>query len=175
MNLEMPGKHEALVSPEVWYQVQSVLDAHQSAADAHSVHDHYLKGTVYCGQCGSPMMVTHARNRQHLPLFRLRGDGTPSERTALAGLCSSRRSNGIEDYYGLVGITPSQRETLAGMLSHEFDRLLAGELDELNVLTKQRGKLEDEQLKLMQAHYADSVQLTVLKKEQARISAELTT
>ena len=59
------------------------------------------------------------------------------------------------------------------MLSHEFDRLLAGEADELNVLTKQRDKLEDEQLKLMQAHYADAVPLPVLKKEQSRINAEL--
>lgn len=59
------------------------------------------------------------------------------------------------------------------MLSAEFDRLMASEADELSALTKQRDKLEDEQLKLMQAHYADAIPLPVLKKEQARISAEL--
>lgn len=40
------GTHEAIVSREVWYQVQSVLDSHKSAADATQIHDHYLKGTV---------------------------------------------------------------------------------------------------------------------------------
>ena len=42
------GRHEAIVPREVWYQVQSVLDSHKSAADATQIHDHYLKGTVYC-------------------------------------------------------------------------------------------------------------------------------
>lgn len=41
------GSHEAIVPEEVCYQVQAVLDAHESAADAIQVYDHYLKGTVY--------------------------------------------------------------------------------------------------------------------------------
>ena len=59
------------------------------------------------------------------------------------------------------------------MLSREFDRLLDGEADELSTLTKQRDKVEAEQIKLMQAHYADAIPLPVLKKERARINAEL--
>ncbi|MGT5494242.1 recombinase family protein, partial [Escherichia coli] len=51
------GMHEPLVPPEVWYQVQTVLQTHRSAADASQVHDHYLKGTVFCGQCGSRLLV----------------------------------------------------------------------------------------------------------------------
>ena len=77
------------------------------------------------------------------------------------------------EIYAQVGLTPSQREALTGMLSHEFDRLMAGEADELSALTTQRDKLEAEQMKLMQAHYADAIPLAVLKKEQARIGAEL--
>lgn len=167
-----PGKHEPLVAPEVWYEVHSVLDAHQSAADAHSVHDHYLKGTVYCG---SRMMVTHAKNRHGsiYPYFVCAGRHarrTDCTRRAVLIEDVERR---IEDNYGQIGLTPTQREALAGMLSREFDRLLAGEADELNALTKQRDKLESEQLKLMQAHYADAIPLPVLKKEQARINGEL--
>lgn len=54
------GSHEPIVPKEVWYQVQAVLDAHKSAADATQVHDHYLKGTVYCGQCGERLIITNA-------------------------------------------------------------------------------------------------------------------
>ena len=42
------------------------------------------------------------------------------------------------------------------MLSRDFDRLLAGEADELSTLTKQRDKVEGEQITLMQAHYAEA-------------------
>ncbi|HYO86698.1 MAG TPA: recombinase family protein [Dermatophilaceae bacterium] len=57
------GTHPALIPPEVWYQVQSVLTAHKTAAEATQVHDHYLKGTIHCGQCGSRLIVSNAKNR----------------------------------------------------------------------------------------------------------------
>lgn len=57
------GAHEAIVAKEVWYQVQTVLDSHKSAAEATQVHDHYLKDSVYCGQCSERLIITNARNR----------------------------------------------------------------------------------------------------------------
>ena len=58
------GAHEALVPNEVWDQVQTVLGTHRSAADATQVHEHYLKGTVFCGQCGSRLIVCNAKSSQ---------------------------------------------------------------------------------------------------------------
>ncbi len=57
------GNHPPLVPAEVWYQVQSVLTAHQCAVEATQVHGHYLKGTIHCGQCGSRLIVSNAKNR----------------------------------------------------------------------------------------------------------------
>ncbi len=57
------GNHPAIVPAEVWYQVQSVLTAHQCAVEATQVHGHYLKGTIHCGQCGSRLIVSNAKNR----------------------------------------------------------------------------------------------------------------
>ena len=57
------GNHPALVPADVWYQVQSVLTAHQCAVEATQVHGHYLKGTIHCGQCGSRLIVSNAKNR----------------------------------------------------------------------------------------------------------------
>ena len=72
-----------------------------------------------------------------------------------------------------VQITPAQQDALAGMLHHEFDHLMASETEELTRLTANRDRLEGEQDRLMQAHYADAIPLTVLKREQDRITAEL--
>ena len=72
-----------------------------------------------------------------------------------------------------VQITPAQQDALAGMLHHEFDRLMAAETYELVRLTANRDRLEGEQDRLMQAHYADAIPLTVLKREQDRITGEL--
>lgn len=59
------------------------------------------------------------------------------------------------------------------MLHHEFDRLMSAEADELAQLTANRDRLEHEQDRLMQAHYADAIPLAVLKREQDRIAGEL--
>lgn len=70
-------------------------------------------------------------------------------------------------------LTPARREALAGMLHHEFDRLMSAEAHELAQLTANRDRLEHEQDRLMQAHYADAIPLAVLKREQDRIAGEL--
>lgn len=79
----------------------------------------------------------------------------------------------IEDYYQRVQLAPARREALGGMLHHEFDRLMSAEADELAQLTANRDRLEHEQDRLMQAHYADAIPLAVLKREQDRIAGEL--
>ncbi|HYO86699.1 MAG TPA: hypothetical protein VES01_09635 [Dermatophilaceae bacterium] len=78
----------------------------------------------------------------------------------------------IEDYYTRVQISPGQRDALSGMLHHEFDRLMAAETDELARLTTRRDRLQHEQERLLQAHL-DAIPLSLLKREQDRILAEL--
>ena len=58
-----PGKHEPLVSPETWQKVQELLAARNFAGEKQREHRHYLKGSVYCGACGSRLVVSHAKNR----------------------------------------------------------------------------------------------------------------
>lgn len=65
------------------------------------------------------------------------------------------------------------RQSIAGRLHAEFDRLMATETAELDRLTCERDRLTDEQSKVLQAHYAGAVPLDLLKREQDRISATL--
>ncbi len=169
------GNHPALVPAEVWYQVQSVLTAHQCAVEATQVHGHYLKGTIHCGQCGSRLIVSNAKNRHGNVYCYFVCSGRHSKRTDCTrqAMLIEDVEKLIEDYYTRVQITPAQQDALSGMLHHEFDRLMAAETEELARLTNNRDRLEGEQDRLMQAHYADAIPLAVLKREQDRILAEL--
>ena len=177
LHWDEPGNHPALVPAEVWYQVQAVLTAHKSAAEATQIHDHYLKGTIHCGQCGSRLIVSNAKNRHGKVYCYFVCAGRHSKRTTCTrqAILIEDVEHLIEDYYTRVQITPAQQEALSGMLHHEFDRLMATETDELNRLTTNRDRLEQEQDRLMQAHYAGAVPLSVLKREQDRILAGLDT
>ena len=54
-----------------------------------------------------------------------------------------------------------------------FDALAAASADERATLSAQKAKLEAEQVKLLQAHYADAIPIDLLKTEQDRIRASL--
>jgi hypothetical protein len=40
-----------------------VLVAHDVSGERQRVRDHYLKGTIYCGQCHRPLSFTLAKGR----------------------------------------------------------------------------------------------------------------
>jgi site-specific DNA recombinase len=45
---EYPGRHEPLVSVELFDQVQEMLTARGGTGTRERIHHHYLKGTVWC-------------------------------------------------------------------------------------------------------------------------------
>src|SRR5262249_25284525 len=47
-----PGRHPALVSRTLFDRVQDILHAHNRSGERDRKRSHYLKGTVYCGECG---------------------------------------------------------------------------------------------------------------------------
>ncbi|MBU6495351.1 MAG: recombinase family protein [Acidobacteria bacterium] len=121
------GLHEPLVSAEVWYRVQNVLTAHQVSGEKTQVHEHCLKGTIYCDDCGSRLMVTHAKNRTGVIYPYFICAGRHSKRTSC-----TRQAMGVvdieqkvEDYYRRVQIPEHIVAALRHMLTRQFDDLHA--------------------------------------------------
>ncbi len=79
--LEHPGKHERLVSDEIFEQVQRVLAAHTVSGERSYKHHHYLKGTVFCRHCRERLGYSKQKNRHGREYWyfwcanRHRGDG----------------------------------------------------------------------------------------------------
>jgi site-specific DNA recombinase len=62
--VEYDGRHEALVSPELFEHVQLVLDTRQTSGERLRQYTHYLKGSVWCGRCydeGRQSRLVHTR------------------------------------------------------------------------------------------------------------------
>jgi site-specific DNA recombinase len=45
------GRHEALIDVKLFDRVQELLDTRGYANERRRKHDHYLKGTIWCGRC----------------------------------------------------------------------------------------------------------------------------
>lgn len=171
------GTHEAIVPREVWDQVQTVLGTHLSVADATQIHEHYLKGSVFCGQCASRLIVCNAKSSQGTiyPYFvctrRHAGRGDCTRQAMLI----EQIERLVERFYEHVQISAETKHALSSMLHARFDEMMSKGAAELADLASRRIQLEDEQEKLLRTHYAGAVSLEPLKREQDRITASLET
>ena len=169
------GLHEPLVAPEVWYRVQAVLTAHQTSGEKTQSHDHYLKGSLYCGQCGSRLTLTNAKSRRGViyPYFMCTGRHARRTNCERKSMFVPDIEAAVEDYYRHVQIPEHVVTALRELVTSEFDRLHQVAKHEAQGYKAERDALRDERTKLMQAHYAGAVPLDLLGTEQDRIARRL--
>lgn len=169
-----PGRHEPLVDERTWQQVQDTLAAHQNGERTRR-HPHYLKGTLFCGTCGSRMGVTVAKaaSGEKYPYFMCLGrHGKRTDCTQKAVLIDEVEDQ-ISDYYRKIQLDPPLREHIEAMLLEELKSARTNSENEMKSLRRERDKLERQREKLMQAHYEGAVPVDLLKTEQDRIAESL--
>ncbi|GLZ30788.1 hypothetical protein Lesp02_29770 [Lentzea sp. NBRC 105346] len=57
------GRHERLISDELFERVQRILDAHSGTGTRQHSHPHYLKGLMRCFRCRRQFTVQRTKNR----------------------------------------------------------------------------------------------------------------
>jgi site-specific DNA recombinase len=72
--VEYPGRHEPLVTQELFDQVQTILDASGVSGERRRTHDHYLKGSIWCHRCHEHgrrgrLIITKATGRRGTEYF----------------------------------------------------------------------------------------------------------
>jgi site-specific DNA recombinase len=80
---EYPGRHQPLVTEELFDRVQSILDASGTAGERRRSHDHHLKGSLYCARC-------HTRRQQRRRLVITQATGRHGGQYAYF-MCTARR------------------------------------------------------------------------------------
>ena len=171
-----PGLHEPLVDPQTWQQVQDLLSAHNLAGTHQRTNNHYLRGSVFCGSCGSRLMVTTARNRWGSSYLYLVCSGrarkiTDCQRQAMLVETIEEL---IEDEYHTIALSPALRDSIEELVLEDFDTLQAGSATERRQMESQCVELSAQRQKLLDAHYAGAIPLDLLKSEQDRIAVQLT-
>ena len=169
------GAHTPIVPIEVWYRVQTVLSAHNSAGDRRRRHDHYLKGTVYCGACGSRLMISNARSGSGniYPYFVCAGRHSKRTHCTRPAILVDKVEQLVADHYKTIQIPADIRKAMLGMLDEEFAALHASSETERHQLTVEKDRIQDQRRASLQAHYAGALPLDLLKEEQDRLARQL--
>ena len=61
--IEYPGLHEPLIDTATFNKVQDLLAARAARGTRERRHNHYLKGTLFCGVCGRGLSFQLAKGR----------------------------------------------------------------------------------------------------------------
>ena len=171
-----PGTHEPIVDPETWQQVQTLLDTRATAGERRRKHDHYLKGTLYCGTCTSRLQLDYARNKQGIryPYHICTGRATRKTRCTRKAVPVGVAEQLVTDCYHQIAITPRTYAQLAERVESAFDERLAERSQAIDNLIATKQRLEAEADKFLEAHFADAIDLPTLKRHQDRIRIALT-
>ena len=171
--VEYAGKHEPLVDEETWQAVQAVLGSHRSG-ERERMHNHFLKSTVVCGQCGSRLLVQNTKNGKGVlyPYFicaRRQRTHDCAFRAVLIDVVEERMS----DLYQTIQLSSQDRQLMEQYVRKELRCLERDKDRTIRSLTTRRTNIEDKRRRLMHAHYEGAVPLELLKEEQTQLTSEL--
>ena len=171
--VEQHGTHQPLVSRQLFDKVQGVLDAHSTGGERSWKHDHYLKGTLTCAECGSRLYFTLVKGR--FGYFRCVGRNTARARCSQGRYVpAAELERAVEALYGGVRIPAALKRRLEGVLRTEVAERERHRAEATEFLGRRLRQLSSEREKLLRAYYADAIDVTTLKREQARINAAVT-
>jgi len=117
---EYPGRHEPLISVELFDRVQRVLVLHGGGGTRQRIHQHYLKGLLWCGRCGRRLII--------MRLMRGKGNGD----TYFYYICRGRQDRACTQPYLRVEAVEAavNRHYATVRLSEQFSCHLRGQLDD---------------------------------------------
>jgi DNA invertase Pin-like site-specific DNA recombinase len=168
------GKHEPIVDEDTWQRVQDIMSGNRNG-EKQREHPHYLKGTIFCGHCGSRLCVSYSRSKTGRLYPYYFCVGRHQKRTTC--MLKHRRielvESQIEDHYRVVALNAEGLAETAEAISAELEAEQTFVVDERRRQQERLRQLDDERVKLLHAHYAGAVPIDLLKREQDRITSDI--
>jgi site-specific DNA recombinase len=171
-----PGRHEPLVDEETFERVQLLLDHKRVAGERPQKHRHYLRGSLFCGQCGRRLLytITIGRHGGKYPYFVCSGRTNRSDCTQRANIRPELIETAIANFYGGIQLTPKQVEQARQAIQALADVSL-GALNHIRVTkTELIRKLTERQDALLDMRLREkSISASVFKRKQAQLESEI--
>ena len=171
--VEYPGKHEPLVDSQTWQTVQAIL-ASRRYGERQRIHNHFLKSTVVCGQCGARLSVQNAKNSKGTiyPYF-VCARRCRLHDCAFTAVLIDVVEDRMSDLYRTIQLSAADRTQIEHYLHDELAQIEGDKAKAVRSLTTRRTNIEDRRRRLLHAHYEGAIPLDLLKEEQAKLSTEL--
>lgn len=165
------GRHEPLVDEATFQKVQDLLTSKRVSGERPWRHFHYLRGSIYCGECGRRLTFSKATgNGGTYDYFICTG-----RQKRECSQCSSRVAAveaAVEEHYGEQELSDEERQRIRSGVKAHIDALATVAAEQVAEAERQLAQLTKQEKKLLAAHYADQVSEELFAEEQSRIRRE---
>lgn len=171
--VEYQGRHQALVSEDLFEQCQRVREGRVRSREKPNLRTHYLKGSVFCGQCGEPLSIQTSRGRlgTYYDYFYCLGRQVKKNGCSFVATDQSRIEALVEDEWARIEHTQDALSQIHDIVRDHFDVVLPARDHERREAASRLAALKRDGDKLMQAYYADAISVEHLRDEQTRLVA----
>jgi site-specific DNA recombinase len=170
------GRHEPLIDQDTFDRVQTLLDEKRVAGERPRVRQHYLRGSVFCGECGGRLTfaISTGRNGGKYPYFFCSGRVNGTDCTARANIRPELIEAAIERHYATVQMPAARIErgktAIRALAEVSQDALRQVQRAKTELIAK----LEARQDKLVEMRFDEkSISAALFKRKQAELQSEL--
>jgi site-specific DNA recombinase len=162
------GRHEALISQELFDQVQAVLVAHRHSGERDRKHQHYLKGTIRCGTCGSQLV--YSMNKGNGGIYEYFVCPRNQRGECLQGYQPvDLVEAAIEDHYATVPFSAAEREEVRKEITDDLGERVATAQQEIERCEAVLEEIKEQERKLLHMHYEERISGELFDEEQTRM------
>ncbi|WP_410623352.1 recombinase family protein [Amycolatopsis sp. cmx-8-4] len=168
------GKHQPLIEPETWLAIQDTLSSHNHVGDRDYKHNHYLRGTIYCSDCGGRLVYSENTGRGGTYAYYICvKKKTKQNNCHRPGMRLERIEEGMDAFYQRFRISPELSAHIQAAVRQELAQQEQDANKHLKHAQRLKDTVQDERQKLLQAHYAGAVPQDLLVTEMQRLTRQL--
>ncbi len=168
------GKHQPLIEPGTWLAIQDILASRNHGGDKDRIHNHYLRSTIYCSDCGGRLVFSrHTGRGGTYDYFLCLKKKTRENNCTRSAVRVERVEEAVEAFYLRVRITAELSARIQGAVRTELAQQQREASNHLKRAQRQKRHAEDEREKLLQAHYAGAIPQDLLGSEMQRLTRAL--
>jgi hypothetical protein len=166
-----PGRHEPLVDEATFQEVQDLLESKRVSGERPWRHFHYLRGSIYCRECGRRLIYSQAKGHGGNYDYFICGGRQHAN-------CSQKSHRveaveaAVERHYATVQLSYQEREDVRAVVKKHATGIAKLAEQKISEAERQLSRLDSEERKLLTAHYADQISESLFSDEQKRISRE---
>ena len=172
--VEYAGSHEPLITEALFDQVQRVRETRHTSREKPRVWSQYLKGSVYCGQCGEPLSFAKSRNRtgKVYDFFYCLGRQNMKNGCTFRAIQVHQLEDLVAEHWRTVTLREDHISQIRQIVLDHIATVLPNRAVVRQSAEATLASVDAASKKLLDAFYADAIDTHELKTEQLRLAAQ---